>query len=135
MVDTRVYRIVGSHYVTVRIDLHRRRHDIVVDEGKESAFCFRVSLVQGKGILEFLERIGGYVPSERYVVPVVRKDVPVVSPVKKRGRKKKLKGKVCEKCQSRMTKLYMHSGVQELRQWIPVVWYCSVCDKLKERIR
>lgn len=59
MADINSYWINKEHMIQVRTDLHRRRHEIIVDEGKPDSFVYRVSLVQGKGVIDFLERING----------------------------------------------------------------------------
>lgn len=39
----------------------------------------------------------------------------------------------CHKCGYRMSKLYRH--INKKPYWIPVVWYCKKCDKIRERIK
>lgn len=47
----------------------------------------------------------------------------------------KKKGKKCKKCGYRMTKLYYHQNLKGCYKWIPIVWYCSDCDKIGDRIK
>jgi len=130
MVEVTSYWISSDHLIWIKSDKRHRKYQIVVDEERKTGFTYDVSLTQGKGVVDFLERLRGFKDSN----PVVQKVLETpVSPGGKRGRKRKLKGQMCKDCDSPMTRLYVHSNAKGEKQWVPVWWYCDSCKRPKAR--
>ncbi|VVB61776.1 Uncharacterised protein [uncultured archaeon] len=130
MVDVVSYYVGADHFVKIETNLNKRKHRIIVDEDKSDGFSYDVSLVKGKGVLDFFERLRGRKGSD----PVSKVPVSSIVSVGKRGRKKKCKGKVCGICGSKMTKLYVHGNMKNQKNWMPVLWYCVHCEGSRGKV-